>query len=286
MAAMESSHDRDNKCHPSFCSADSDVVLCSKDNVLFRVHSLTLKTTSGWFNTMFSLPRESDGFSDVLHLDEDADVLTGLLKMVSGMELPEMGSLDVVESILLAAEKYDMPGPVSIIRSTIAHHLTDANALRIYRLACSRFWKKEAQLASSYTLTLDLCSPAAMAEVSRMDGPAIAKLFLLHRRRRDALKDALDDPAYFSANDFPICDACERHLDHVQWISLKYAWLSRSEEAPFGRTTSVAQLHAPEVLAVVAATCPSCQKQMYMPAVTLRNLQRVVESLPQSIEFA
>ena len=44
------------KYHPLF-SFDADVVLRSRDGVLFRVPSMTLKMTSSWFRTMFTLPQ-------------------------------------------------------------------------------------------------------------------------------------------------------------------------------------------------------------------------------------
>lgn len=44
--------------HPDFSSPDGDVILASKDcKVMFRTHTYILKTTSGFFRSMFSLPR-------------------------------------------------------------------------------------------------------------------------------------------------------------------------------------------------------------------------------------
>ena len=46
------------KFHPEFSSPDADVILASKEAKLyFRVPAFTLKTTSGFFETMFSLPQ-------------------------------------------------------------------------------------------------------------------------------------------------------------------------------------------------------------------------------------
>jgi hypothetical protein len=102
--------------HPLFSSPEGDIILsASGGNTLFRVHSFTLKTTSGWFRTMFSLPQKtSPTFADVIYLDEDAQTLDALLRMVCGQPVLRLETFDMVESILYAAEKYDMPGPVSI----------------------------------------------------------------------------------------------------------------------------------------------------------------------------
>lgn len=46
------------KFHPDFSSEEADVVLACKESTLhFRVHSFTLKSTSGFFQTMFTLPQ-------------------------------------------------------------------------------------------------------------------------------------------------------------------------------------------------------------------------------------
>ena len=73
--------------HPLFSSPDADVVLASKDQTQFRVHSYTLKTTSGCFRGMFSLPTSSQastGF-EVIRLEEDSDTLERLLRMICGL---------------------------------------------------------------------------------------------------------------------------------------------------------------------------------------------------------
>lgn len=44
--------------HPLFSSPDGDVILAAKGGELFfRVHTFTLKMTSGFFRTMYSLPQ-------------------------------------------------------------------------------------------------------------------------------------------------------------------------------------------------------------------------------------
>jgi len=46
------------KFHPDFRSFDGNVVLAAKDATMyFRIHSHTLRTTSGFFRTMYSLPQ-------------------------------------------------------------------------------------------------------------------------------------------------------------------------------------------------------------------------------------
>lgn len=44
--------------HPAFASPEGDVTLAARGGqTFFRVHSYTLKTTSGFFRTMYGLPQ-------------------------------------------------------------------------------------------------------------------------------------------------------------------------------------------------------------------------------------
>ncbi|EPQ57609.1 hypothetical protein GLOTRDRAFT_37773, partial [Gloeophyllum trabeum ATCC 11539] len=109
--------------HPLFCSEEANVVLGCKDgSMYFRLHAFTLKTASSWFRAMFTLPQCSDtatitsspAASDVIRLDEDAPTLEALFRMICGLPIPPLDSYDTIEPLLYAADKYDMPGPISI----------------------------------------------------------------------------------------------------------------------------------------------------------------------------
>src|SRR6266851_6560510 len=140
----ESADRKGPRFHPLF-SFDADVVLGSRDGVLFRVPSTTLKMTSAWFRTMFTLPQGSppssrsqsqrDTFAntaatgpstaapaadtEIISLDEDARTLEPLLRMICGLEISTLDTWDAVEPVLYAAEKYEMPGPASIVRALL-----------------------------------------------------------------------------------------------------------------------------------------------------------------------
>ncbi|KAF5361387.1 hypothetical protein D9758_006198 [Tetrapyrgos nigripes] len=45
------------KYHPLFDSSEADIILSSSDRVWYRIHSFTLRNTSGFFGTLFSLPQ-------------------------------------------------------------------------------------------------------------------------------------------------------------------------------------------------------------------------------------
>jgi hypothetical protein len=71
MMQLDTSEDRDGRLsmaqrplaeglsfHPEFSLPDANLVIAAKDaKMYFRVHSYTLKTTSGFFRTMYTLPQ-------------------------------------------------------------------------------------------------------------------------------------------------------------------------------------------------------------------------------------
>lgn len=64
----------EDRFHGLFSSPEADVILAAKDSVLFRVHSQTLKTTSGFFRTMYSLPQYVLHLLTIPLIDGDYDV--------------------------------------------------------------------------------------------------------------------------------------------------------------------------------------------------------------------
>ncbi|PCH33577.1 hypothetical protein WOLCODRAFT_160180 [Wolfiporia cocos MD-104 SS10] len=273
------------KWHPSFASPDTDVILCSNDDTAFRVYSHTLKTTSGLFASMFSLPRNTPHAlaSDIIRLDEDANVLASLLKMVSGMDFPPLVSIDFVDALLRAAEKYDMPGPASIIRNSLPSPLLEGSPIRIYGIAYRQGWFKEAAEVSRRTLGLDLCSPDVSRELAKIDAAAVVKLFELRRKRMESMVDCLNDHARFNvAGDATsICKNCSTPLQHVKWRSLQCAWALLVEKN--GLTDEAIEI--PEVVEACNAECTKCQERMYNETVTLRALRSVIKALPLTIEL-
>jgi hypothetical protein len=95
----------DKPFHPFFSSSDGNIILGAKGGTLFWVHSYTLKTMSGWFRTMFSLPQKSaPAASDIIYVDEDAYTLESLLRMICGLPIMHVDSYDAIDALLYAGE--------------------------------------------------------------------------------------------------------------------------------------------------------------------------------------
>lgn len=272
--------------HPLFSSPDGDVNLGSKDGTLFRLHSYTLKTTSGWFRTMFSLPQKCEPSpKDVIYVDEDTHTLELLLRMVCGLPILGLDSYDAVDSLLYAAEKYDMPGPMSIIRILIMTPALLDQPLRLYAVACRFGWEEEAKYASTQTLTYNIHAPEHRPLLQRLGPDAILNLFELHRRRREGLRQRLDD-APFVGGGTAICVACSTLIDYHTWRELKYKVILEMDVRPLGDTiVNSGLLEWPEARACWNAKCPnaSCDRVLYDKGETLRVIRECVEGLPKCV---
>ena len=281
--------------HPSFADDDADTILCSQDDVLFHTHSLVLKLGSGWFRTLFSLPQGNCDANSVavpprptepLRVSEPSVVLADLLRimMPTNEQLPPLDDLEHVFQLLLAAEKYEMTGAISLLRLAMsAPPLLNSAPIRVYSLACRYGMLDLAQLASSKTIGLDLLSPDVLPQLNSIDPPHLAQLLLLHRRRRDALRRELDSTVFYANNVPGRCSRCQGPAAHTEWLRLKAAWIAAIEQTP-EEVASLDILHSQGVRDLVNITCTLCKVSLYNGQATIQNLKRILQELPTMVE--
>ncbi|KAI0094683.1 hypothetical protein BDY19DRAFT_36348 [Irpex rosettiformis] len=280
-----------SKTHPSFNDANADISLCSSEGTIFRTHSLSLSLASGWFRSMFSLPQCMSSHklavsSEIIHLAESSGVIAGLLSSSSGQPIPHLDSFEYVEELLYAAEKYDMPSVISIIRLAIMSPLLlDAHPIRVYGIASAWGWTAEAKLASTKTIGWDLLSSSAIKDLNTVDSRHLTALLLLHRRRRDMFRAGLDSPVLFYAN-APCgrCPNCQKELVHVQWTHMKHVWSNAIEQSP-AAVVSKSILQHQDVHQLLGTTCQDCAKKLYDPEGTVAKLNELMDRLPTVVEF-
>lgn len=295
---------RETSVHPAFDSPEADIIIVSRDLTCFRVHSFTLKTTSGWFRSLFTLPRpvssSSDDFGtqskttsaptasspETIHLDEDAETLEIVLRMISGLPITPITSYDIIDAVLYASEKYDMPGPASLVRIAILTPPLADQPLRLYA-SSSRFgWIEEARIASERTLVLDLWSEENWKMLRRVDGPAALDLLKLHRSRREGVRKRLEEYPFVSCSADALCARCRRQTDHHTWRELKYKILMEMDTRPLGDTVlNVGLQEWPEAKACWEARCPNaaCASVIYDKTETVRLIRDCIESLPRTV---
>ncbi len=228
-----------------------------------------------------------------LPMSENAVVIGGLLSTVGAMDPPDLDNIDLIEDILCAAEKYEIPLAIATMRMALFSPFLHVSPIRLYGIAYRMSWEKEVKLASSRTLTLDLLSPEAMAELVTLEAKHRDKLIALHRRRRDALAEGLDNGAVFYANlrgalcnqSFP-SGSCTVPLDHGAWFAFKYAFLRRADRGAVGEVLDADFYRMPELWALKTAYCIACKRAVYDMSGTLENLQLVVDRLPRSVEVS
>ncbi|KAI0094684.1 hypothetical protein BDY19DRAFT_901812 [Irpex rosettiformis] len=295
-----------DKIHPSFNEPSADVTLASHEGTLFRLHSSYLCLASGWFRTLLSIPQSLATDSDtppnpsetMIPMSESEHILVTLLSIISWKSIPPLNELGFVENLLRAGEKYEMPSVISIARLAImAGQILDTHPIRVYGIASSRGWTAEAKLASTKTIGLDLLSPECMQDLETVDSLYMAKLLLLHRRRRELFRaSALESTKSFVINAQAIYNAsassapnskfsCKDHTRAQvmrQAEERKWAWWGKVEQSR--DVPSKALLHRPEMYGVLEMTCSICQAKLLDRDATLDKLSKVVDGLPVTVE--
>ena len=285
--------------HPSFSGIFSGVTirLLSVDNVLFPISPETLARTSGWFQTMLSLPqgcRTDDDECELVPMAESSEVLAGLLSMICGIGLPPLHDLAFAEQLLLAAEKYEMPMPIATIRTLLSP--VEFSPIQLYGIACRMNWETEAKKAATRTLALDIMAAENAGELARLEQPHLMKLISLHDLRRKAIGEALENENIFTANarsmrcrNILSIQWCDAPIDRTNWWAFKLAWSREPWRflalGDYG-SGGIAATPIPELEALLADQCGRCKKSLYSRAATLDNLKAVVQRIPHTIEVS
>ncbi|KAG1880571.1 hypothetical protein C8R48DRAFT_168877 [Suillus tomentosus] len=146
-----------------FNNAKADIILCSSDNVYFRVFRCMLALSSPFFEAMFDLPRPSrdhckdemfDGL-DVIWVSENSRTLDMLLRFCYPAAVKDPGLEDIndVEQVLEAAMKYGMEDVEERVRKAmVSPSLLESNPVRVLAIACRFSLEPEARTAARYSL--------------------------------------------------------------------------------------------------------------------------------------
>ncbi|KIL57265.1 hypothetical protein M378DRAFT_200831 [Amanita muscaria Koide BX008] len=117
---------------------DGDIILRSLQGTLFPLHSYTLRTTSGLFRTIFTLPQPCSPPPTpiIIPIYEPTSLLTQFLPLLTGRPSPKaLHTLDLgtLTRLLVIAEKWDAPGPITYIRNVInGSHFIDQHVFFPY----------------------------------------------------------------------------------------------------------------------------------------------------------
>ncbi|KAF8126228.1 hypothetical protein K438DRAFT_1685670 [Mycena galopus ATCC 62051] len=265
--------------HPSFADPSGDVVLQSTEGTLYRVHSFILRTTSGFFRTLLSLPQPNDTqIPYEIPTGEKDSVLERVLRMICGLEIPRWASFDEVEATLELIEKWDTPGPLSVIRTAIMSPMFADDPLRVYVLTTHFGWVEETAEVLTHTLKLQLLSGSHDEVLCRLSSRGLLTLVSFHNRCKARFKDALDGTDLFAAgNEEPRECICRKPRDNYPWRVLKAKLLSEFELRPLGDRILEDMSGWPESAACWRAKC-LCGNLYYDQVSTVGNIKESIKS--------
>ena len=124
-----------------FCADDADVVIRAAGTRDFRVHTSILSLVSPVFKDMFTLPQPpTDALGTLPHVDvnESAETWETILRTIYPMPNPAIVTFHELESLFLAAMKYEIQSIVDIHKEGLNNvTFIQQEPLRLYAIACS-----------------------------------------------------------------------------------------------------------------------------------------------------
>ncbi|KAJ7735023.1 hypothetical protein B0H16DRAFT_1380548 [Mycena metata] len=266
-------------CHPLFSDKTADVVLQSAEGTLYRIHSVILRITSGFFRTMLSLPQPPDAkVPHEIPVGEKDLVMERVLRMMSGLEIPRWASFDEVEATLELIEKWDTPGPLSVIRTAISSSLFADEPLRVYVLTSHFGWGEETKAVLVETLRLELFGGEHDTTLCRLSSRSLLTLVAFHDRCKARFRDALDGTDLFAAgNEEPRECGCGKRRDNYPWRVLKAKLLSEFNRRPLGDQILTDMSGWPESAACWRAKC-HCGNLYYDQVSTVGNIKESIKN--------
>lgn len=174
-----------------FSRPDGDVILRTCDMVDFQVHKVILSEASPIFQTLFSLPQpqhaqNNDGRLPEVPVQEDSQTFDYLLRLCYPIKDPVITSIDEIEKVLAAAQKYEVEVAM-IYCLRLLQERTATDPWSVYGVAVRRGLEERARAAALESLHHDFPLQAKIpASFERMSGTAVFYLV----QYRDACKQA------------------------------------------------------------------------------------------------
>lgn len=280
--------------HPQFNNPEADITLISAEDTAFRVPYFTLRNTCGFFRSHLAgytpPPYGQFDSSTARHppievVERDA-ILVKVLCMICGLHTDAWESIGDVDDALGLAQRWDAPGPLSIIRGGAMTPMFLAAPLRLYAIATRHGWEDEARVASTHTLGLNLYDEEYREDLERIPTRHLLPLLRLHRVRRDGFKRLIDSDVYFQAGNAVkyLCPGCGEEAKNYMWREMKMRMYMEIDRRPLGDALYGLDMEEwPEAVACWEAKCQHCERLTYNKLDTLRDIKDCIDKLPTHV---
>lgn len=266
----------------NFDSCDADLILLSKDEVEFRVHRCILASASPFFEHMLRLPQPAgNALVPTIPVSEEGVHIDALLRFIYPIPDPILTTLDELSPILEAAFKYDFPCAIATLRKhLVIPSFLETSPTRVFAIASRFELEEEAQLASKYTLNINVLDCPLSDDLKHISAHSYCRLLGLHKRRAEAAQALLRIP------DEVKCMQCNGHGIASSFAPPKWwnAWKGLAEAELAERPTSDV-IFGMSFLAKAAAMtgCPRCAGSILHSHIFLQDLKRKIDELPATI---
>jgi len=274
----------------SFDAADADVIIVTGGvyPTEIRAHRCVLTAASPFFRDMFSLPQppslpstsSDDAHIPCIPVSETHEIFTTLLCYVYPIPRPAIDSLEQLATLLGAALKYDFVTAVEALREMlVSPRFLKECPLRVYGIACSFDLQEEAQIASRYTLGINLLDTPLCNEMKHIPASCYQKLINLHRTRAKAASELLKPPRSLK------CAQCNS-FGHSAYGSPKWwhEFANKAKAELAVRPTTEGIFDNMEFLKSTCANgCPKCPMSLLEAGPALMELKKQIDALPATI---
>ncbi|VDB88930.1 unnamed protein product [Peniophora sp. CBMAI 1063] len=172
---------------------DADVVLRSRDGVLFRTYKCILAMTSAFFKDMFSLPvsSEADKTPQIVQMAESAKTLECLLSSILPIKTNIPDDFHSYALVLAAAQKFDMEYALDTLRVGATARVEATSAHVRYGIASRLHLRPEALAAADELLTSPMTIEYFGTEICYLSETSLQQLLTYRIACQQFVWDAL-----------------------------------------------------------------------------------------------
>ncbi|KXN91882.1 hypothetical protein AN958_11184 [Leucoagaricus sp. SymC.cos] len=302
--------------HPKFNEPPADIILSSNPGTLFRMPSITMRTTSGLLRLFLadyepvkvdsphSTPEghasgtDTGSPMDVISLPFDDAPIERVLLLLSAQPTEPWMSFAELEAAVNVMDYLDTPGPISYVRVSCFLPTFLSEPIRLYGLGARYGWEDVIQHAAELTLSLNLFPPSSPSDdesetdrkeiedqLTRLPSTYLYRLLKMHRRRRDNFRELLFSSDMFSVgNAAHVNCPCGTEINNATWHELRARLVWELDQNPSGKTILALEMEEmDESSRCWKAKCSRCASLYYNRLETMKNIRACVEQLPKDV---